>query len=411
MSGEQHKQQSVLEEMLAYADTLQEELVAVRRDLHRHPELLYNTDRTSGIVIRLLEEWGIEVIWNVGPHFGKGVVGTLRGGAGKGPTILLRADMDALPIEEMNDVEYRSIHAGVMHACGHDAHTAILLGAVKTLATHRDQLVGEYKFIFQPAEEGAMASPLDGRLLSGGRDMIEAGILNGVDRCFALHVWPELEAGTLGVHPHYAMAASSHFRVTLKGTGGHHSTPHLAVDAIQMTASYIAAVNGMMTHGVDPIESAVLAFGTVQAGTVVNAIAEKSVITGTFRAFTKPTVTAITEGLERHAQAVTHSHGGSYELVLREGIAVVNDAQVVRDVLRAGAVILGSERVHILDSPSLAGEDFGWYLDRVPGAFVFLGCGNAELGITASVHKPRFNLDESVLVHGVKLLVHLATIN
>lgn len=395
-------------DMLAFAQSLHEELVEIRRDLHRHPELLYDTDRTADIVVRLLEEWGLHVVIGVGPHFGKGVVGVLRGALPGGRTTVLRADMDALPIVEQNDIDYRSVIDGVMHACGHDAHTAMLLGAAKTLAAHRDHFAGEIRFVFQPAEEGALPSPLDGRLLSGGRDMIEAGILDGVDRCFALHVWPELTAGTIGIHSHYAMAASSHFHVTLKGKNGHHSTPHLAVDAIQMTAAYIHAVNGLMAHGVDPTESAVLAFGTVQAGTVINAIAEQSVISGTFRAFSKQTVGAITDGLHRHAQAVSLSYGGSYEIALREGIAVVNDAEAVREVVRSGTAVLGNENVLQLDTPSLAGEDFGWYLDRVPGAFVLLGCGNAELGISDGLHRPRFNLDESVLTHGVKLLVHLA---
>lgn len=405
---EQSTSISLLDSLLNYADTLQEKLVLVRRDLHRHPELLYETDRTATIVANLLESWGIEVTHNVGPHFGKGVVGTLFGGAGNGPTILFRADMDALPIEEMNELDYRSHYKGIMHACGHDAHTAMLLGLAETLAVHREQLIGEFRFIFQPAEEGAQPSPLDGRLLSGGRDMIEAGILEGVERCYALHVWPELEVGALGIHPHYAMAASSHFQVKFCGRGGHHSTPHLAVDAIQMTGSYISAINGMMTYGIDPTESAVLAFGTIHAGTVINAIAEQSIITGTFRAFSKKTVLAITEGLEQHAKVIANAYGGTYELALREGIAVVNDAEAVKGVLQAGSAIFGNEQVHIVNHPSLAGDDFGWYLDRVPGAFILIGCRNTQLAITEGLHKSRFNLDEALLTQGVKLLAYLA---
>ncbi|CAM3106478.1 M20 family metallopeptidase [Paenibacillus lupini] len=394
--------------MLDFAGTLQEELVAIRRDLHQHPELLYSTDRTASIVAQLLKEWGIDVTTGVGPHFGKGVVGVLRGRLEGGRTILLRADMDALPITEQNDVDYRSHIDGIMHACGHDAHTAMLLGAAKTLAAYRESFAGEVRFVFQPAEEGALPSPLDGRLLSGGRDMIDAGILDGVDRCYALHVWPELAAGTIGIHPHYAMAASSHFHVTFHGKNGHHSTPHLAVDAIQMTASYIAAVNGLMANGVDPKEQAVLAFGTVRAGTVINAIAEQSVINGTFRAFSKSTVAAITDGLDRHARAAALSYGGSYEIALREGIAVVNDSEAVDEVVQAGTAVLGEENVLKQHTPSLAGEDFGWYLDRVPGAFILLGCRDEAVGNQEGLHHPRFNLDEAILVHGTRLLVQLA---
>lgn len=380
----------------------------IRRDLHAHPELLYDVFRTSEKVARLLEEWGITVRRNVGNHFGMGVMGTLHGMAGSGPTVLLRADMDALPIEELNEVPYKSMNAGVMHACGHDAHTAMLLGAAHTLAVFREQLKGTVIFIFQPAEEGAAASPLDGRLLSGGRDMIEDGILEGVDYAYALHVMPELAAGTLGIHRHYAMAASSHFRIEFQGAAGHHSTPHLAVDAIQMTARFIAEVNGLMAGGIDPREAAVLAFGTLRAGTAVNVIAESSELTGTFRAFSKQTVNGITEGLRRIASSIAAASGGQYRMEFREGIAVVNDAEAVQRVLSAACEVLGEERTVVLDQPSLAGEDFGWYLDRIPGAFAFIGCGNPGKGMDQAIHQPRFDIDEEILTHGARILLRLA---
>ncbi|MNB77704.1 putative hydrolase YxeP [compost metagenome] len=393
--------------MMGYAGQLMEKVTAIRRDLHAHPELLYDVIRTSGIVAGLLEEWGITVQRNVGRHFGMGVVGTLQGQAGSGPVILLRADMDALPIQEQNELPYKSENAGIMHACGHDAHTAMLLGAARTLAAFRDQLAGTVVFVFQPAEEGAVKSPLDGRLLSGGRDMIEAGLLEGVDYAYALHVMPELPAGMLGVHPHYAMAASSHFKVEFRGTAGHHSAPHKAADAIQMAAQFIAGVNGLMANQIDPQEAAVLAFGTVRAGTAVNVIAEHSELTGTFRAFSKTAVAAITEGLRRHATAAAAAYGGDFRLELREGIAVVNDAAAVQRILRAARGVLGEEQAVLLNQPSLAGEDFGWYLDRVPGAFAFIGCGNAAEGITHTIHQPKFNIDEDMLIHGVRLWVRL----
>ncbi|GIP29586.1 amidohydrolase [Paenibacillus sp. J23TS9] len=397
-----------MDEIMAYAGSLQEELIEIRRDLHQHPELLYGVARTAGIAAGLLESWGIEVRRNVGPHFGMGVVGTLKGTGGEGPIILLRADMDALPIQEENDVPYKSRQAGVMHACGHDAHTAMLLGAAKTLSQFRDHIRGTIRFVFQPAEEGALPSPLDGRLLSGGRDMIEAGILDGVERCYALHVMPELPAGSLGIHDHYAMAASSHFKIRFTGTSGHHSAPHHAVDALQMAVRFVTEVNGLMANRVDPTEAAVLAFGTLQAGSAINVIAAQSELTGTYRAFTKETVAAITDGLQRNAASIAESAGGSYEMELREGITVVNDAAEVQRVVSAAAEVLGAEQVHRLSPPSLAGEDFGWYLDRVPGVFAFLGCGNAAQGITHAIHQPRFDLDESILVQGTRILVKLA---
>ena len=399
------------DELMEFAGGLREELVRIRRDLHRHPELLYDVVRTSGIVAGLLESWGIEVRRGVGKHFGMGVVGTLHGTGGSGPTLLLRADMDALPIQEENDAEYRSIHEGVMHACGHDAHTAMLLGAARTLAAHRHRIRGTIRFVFQPAEEGALRSPLDGRLLSGGRDMIEDGVLDGVDQCFALHVMPELPVGTLGVHPREAMAASSHFTVRFQGASGHHSAPHQAVDALQMAARFVTEVNGLMANRVNPAEAAVLAFGTLHAGSAVNVIAADSELRGTFRAFRKETVAAITEGLRRLAATIAEAAGGSYAMELREGIAVVNDEAAVRRIMAAARQVLGEEQVSYLDPPSLAGEDFGWYLDRVPGAFAFIGCGNKEAGIVHAIHQPRFDLDEDVLVHGVRILVKLAVSN
>ncbi|OKP97277.1 M20 family metallopeptidase [Paenibacillus sp. P46E] len=394
--------------MMSFIGLLEPEMIAIRRDFHRHPELLYDVIRTSGKVAELLESWGIDVRRNVGKHFGMGVVGTLHGSAGAGPVILLRADMDALPITEQNEVTYQSLKSGVMHACGHDAHTAMLLGAAKTLAEYRHQLSGTVIFIFQPAEEGAAPSPLDGRLLSGGRDMIEDGIMESVDYCYALHVMPELPAGTVGIHPHYAMAASSHFRLEFLGTAGHHSEPHRAVDAIQMAARFITEVNALMANRIDPQEAAVLAFGTLNAGTAVNVIAERSVLTGTFRAFSKTTVAGITEGLKRQAAAIAAASGGCWKLEMREGISVVNDKEAVQRVLKAARNVVGEKRVVVLDQPSLAGEDFGWYLDRVPGAFAFIGCGNEEQGITHAIHQPNFNIDEEMLVHGARLLVRLA---
>lgn len=396
------------DDMLAYAGTLQDELIAIRRDLHRHPELLYSVSRTAGVVADLLDSWGIDVERSVGPHFGKGVTGTLRGEAGAGPTLLLRADMDALPIREENDVPYQSLHEGVMHACGHDAHTAMLLGAARTLARFRGRIHGTVRFVFQPAEEGAASSPLDGRLLSGGRDMIDAGVLEGVDRCFALHVMPELPAGMLGIHEHEAMAASSHFKIRFAGTPGHHSAPHRAVDALQMAARFVVEANGLMANRVDPAEAAVLAFGTLQAGTAINVIAAHSELTGTFRAFAKETVAAITDGLRRIAASIADAAGGSFEMELREGMAVRNDAAAVSRVISAASEILGEQQVVKLSPPSLAGEDFGWYLDQVPGAFAFIGCGNAAKGITHAIHQPRFDLDESILVQGARILAKLA---
>ncbi|MFC0215918.1 M20 family metallopeptidase [Paenibacillus chartarius] len=387
-----------------YADIemLQEELVRLRRDLHRHPELMYEVRRTAGIVAGLLESWEIEVERNVGAYFGAGVIGTLRGGR-PGKTVVLRADMDALPIEEKNDADYRSTVEGAMHACGHDAHTVMLLGSARALSRHREEVPGIVKFVFQPAEEGARPSPGDGVLRSGGADMIEAGILDGADRCFALHVWPELPIGTIGVHRSYVLAASTHFTVAFHGLTGHHATPHLASDAITMAAQWIVEMRTFMSAALNPLEPTVLGFGTLQAGTVRNAIADRSEVTGSFRAFEPSTVERIRQAAVSRAQSVAALYGGTAELSFRIGTALRNDSEAASLALQAGAEVFGGERVMALEQPSLAGEDFALYTKRVPGAMALIGIRNEERGFAYPLHHPQFDLDERVLSYGAKI--------
>jgi amidohydrolase len=393
--------------MLEYVASIHDELIAIRRDLHRHPELKFDIDRTAGIAAQYLEDWGLEVERGVGPHFGKGVVGTLRGRTG-GKTVLLRADMDALPIQEGNETPYKSFRAGIMHACGHDAHTAMLLGAAKTLSRFRERLTGTVKFVFQPCEEGPAASPLDGHPISGARDLIEGGILEGVDLCFALHVSPGLPVGTVGVHPKHAMAGGSGFRVEFQGKSGHHSTPHLAVDAILMVAQFITEMKTVMSSEINPVAPAVLSFGTLHAGTARNVIAEQSVIDGSFRTFDPAITQRIKQAIERRAHNIADSYGGKAVVeVGTGGTGLVNHKEAVRLVLRAGSRALGADRTFLLETPSLAGEDFSQYLYRVPGALAFIGSGNPDRGIIHSVHHPLFDIDEQVLVHGAGLHVEL----
>lgn len=396
-----------LEAVFDYIDATEEELVRLRRDFHRHPELKFEVDRTAGIVARLLEEWGLEVHAGVGPHFGKGVVGILRGGL-PGKTVLLRADMDALPIQEQNDAPYKSAYDGIMHACGHDVHTTMLLGAAKALSRCRNELPGTVKFVFQPCEEGPAISPLDGRPVSGGRDMIEAGILEGVDLCFGLHVSPALRAGTAGVHPKHAMAGGAGFRVEFQGKSGHHSTPHLAVDAILMVAQFITEMKIAMASEINPVAPAVLSYGTLHAGTARNVIAETSVVDGSFRTFDPGISARIRDVIIRRARNIADSFGGrAIAEVGIGGAGLINHKEAVELVLQAGAAALGQEHIFLLETPTLAGEDFSQYLQRVPGAFVFIGAGNPEQGIVHSVHHPRFDVDEKVLLHGARLHVGL----
>ncbi|WP_419874758.1 M20 metallopeptidase family protein [Candidatus Pristimantibacillus sp. PTI5] len=385
----------------------EQEWILLRRAFHRQPELMYDVDRTSERVAELLEQYGLEVQRNAGKHFGKGVIGILRGGL-PGKTVLLRADMDALPIHEQNEVDYRSTIDGVMHACGHDAHMTMLLAAAYGLSRQRERLAGTVRFIFQPAEEGAAESPLDGRLLSGGRDLVESGAADDVSAAFAFHVWPELPAGQVAVHRHYAMAASTHFRVSFRGRSGHHGTQHLAADALLMTAHFVTESRAAVASAVNPFEPVAFAFGRLQAGTVINAIAEAGEVEGTYRAFEPHTVERIRGIIESCAVACAERFGGEYEVRFRMGKALINHPKAVELVQNAGNKAAGKDRSRVLDTPSLAGEDFSYYLDYAPGAMVLIGIGNQEKGIIHPLHHPRFKLDESALVLGAKLFVQLA---
>ncbi|WP_338551553.1 amidohydrolase [Paenibacillus sp. KS-LC4] len=393
-----------IQAVLAYVDTLREELIALRRDFHKHPELLFEVDRTAEKVADYLSALGLQVQRHVGKHFGKGVVGVLTS-ARPGPTIVLRADMDALAIHEENTAEYRSENVGVMHACGHDAHMTMLLGAAKALSQHREMWSGTIKFVFQPAEESALPSPIDGRMISGGRDMIEAGVLEDADLCFALHVWPELPTGVVGIHRKEAMAASSHFHMTFKGLNGHHSTPHLAVDALSMAVQFISDVKFALAAEIDPWETKVFAFGTLHAGTAINAIAGESKLSGTYRVFHPKLTGQIHQLLEKRADAVASTYGGSYTSQYRLGTPLLNETSAVQLTMQAGQLALGDDKIVILDKPSLAGEDFALYVQVVPGAFAFIGIANPTAETVYPLHHPLFNIDEEVLTQGAKLFV------
>lgn len=385
----------------------EEDWIRLRREFHRRPELLFDVDRTAARVAELLEQGGLEVRRNVGRHFGKGVVGVLRGGR-PGRTVLLRADMDALPIREAEGASFRSEIEGAMHACGHDAHMAMLIAAALGLSRFREKLAGTVLFVFQPAEEGAVPSPTDGVLRSGGRDMVESGAADEASAAFALHVWPQLPVGEMAVHRKEAMASSTHFQVSFRGRSGHHGSPHLAADALLMAAHFVTEAHSAAAAASDPLEPFSLAFGKLRAGTVGNAIAESAEVSGTYRAFADDTVARIRSVLERCAAACADRFGGSSETRFRMGKALINDQEAVKLAARAGASVFGQDRVRLLEKPSLAGEDFAYFLDKAPGAMLLIGVGNEERGIVHPLHHPSFDLDERALALGAKLHVQLA---
>jgi amidohydrolase len=373
-----------------------EELAATRRDFHMHPELGYEERRTAGIVAARLRELGLEIREGVAET---GVIGLLRGGR-PGPTVLLRADMDALPIQEASEVPYRSRTPGVMHACGHDGHTAILLGTARVLATQRERLPGTVKFVFQPAEEGG----------AGADRMIAAGALENptVDAAFGLHLWNFGPIGAIGVREGPMMACSDAFDLTVRGQGGHAAAPHRAIDPVVTAAHLIVALQSLVSRETDPLQSAVVTVGRIQGGDARNVIPDQVLLQGTVRTFDPALRQAMPQRLERIARGVTEAFGGKYELSYRFGYpCLVNDAAMAEVVRAAARPVVGEEHV-VVAPPVMGAEDMSYFLQRVPGCFFRVGSANAERGLTRPHHNPCFDFDEAALPIGVEVLAGAA---
>jgi len=379
------------------AAEMAETLVGWRRELHQWPELGFEEERTARFVADRLADTAFEVRTGVA---GTGVVALLRAAKKDRPGILLRADMDGLPVQEVAGRAYGSQVAGRMHACGHDGHMAMLLGAARLLSKHKDSLARDVVLCFQPAEEGR----------GGAQAMIAAGVLGLVDlsEAFAIHLWSEFPAGTFHVRPGPIMAAQDEFEVRVVGRAGHAALPHKARDPIVAAAHAVTALQSVVARSVDPVEPAVVTVGIFQAGSAANVIPEDAYLRGTLRSFA-PAVrevlrTRVRETVEHAAAAA----GCRAELTLHPGYpAVVNDAAAAEAVRAAAADVAGHAAV-FLAAPMAAAEDFAYFLEKVPGAFLFLGAGNVARGITAPHHSPAFDLDESVLPLGAALLTRLA---
>ena len=384
---------------LADAQELAEELTALRRDFHMHPELGFQEFRTAGIVNEQLNELGYEVISGVGQT---GVVGLLQGGQPGERTVLLRFDMDALPIEEANDVPYRSQTPGVMHACGHDAHTAVGLGVAKVLAKHRDKIPGAIKLMFQPAEEG----------LGGALAMINDGVLDRigpqVDRAIGLHVSAMHELGTAAVCAGPMMAAGAGVTITVHGKGGHGAMPHSTVDAVVVAAHIIVALQTIMARNADPDDTGVVTIGSIEAGKAGNVIAETAVMRGTIRSFTPEVKALLRKRVPEIAQGVATALGATADVQISTGVDATVNAEAPTSVMYDAAVeVLGEDNIDTTFRTT-GGEDFSAVLARVPGNFFFLGAANAAQGITYPHHNPRFDIDESCLPDGVAILCDAA---
>ncbi len=375
-------------------DADREALVRTRRDLHRHPELGMEEHRTAGIAAERLRAAGYEVATGVGRT---GVVGVLA--CGEGPCLMLRADMDALPVQEVAGRAYGSTVDGVMHACGHDGHVATLLTVADVLARERDRLRGTLKLVFQPGEEGH----------GGARAMIADGVLEDprVDTAVGLHYWSLQPTGTVGATPGAVMASVDTFDLTIHGVGGHAAIPHEARDALVAAAYVVTALQTVVSRGTDPLQPVVVTVGELHAGTVFNVIPGEARLAGTVRTFDPELWERIPADVERVIRGVCEAHGCTYELDYRRVDGpTINDPEVAALVREVGVELVGADRV--IDNRTMGGEDMSEYLLQVPGCFFFVGARDGQRGITAAHHHPAFDLDEDALAIGAEMLVRVA---
>jgi amidohydrolase len=373
------------------AEAIFDEMVQMRRDFHRHPELGFQETRTSGIVADRLSQLGLEVQQGVGQT---GVVGLLEG-ARAGPTLLLRFDMDALPIQEETNAEYASQNPEVMHACGHDAHIAMGLGLAKIVARYQQQMAGTLKFVFQPAEEG----------LGGALAMIADGVLENPrpDVALAMHVWNPTPYGRVRVVTGPCMASSSVFTLTVQGKGGHGAAPHLAVDPILAAAHIIAALQSIVSRNINPQDSVVVSIGQFTAGTTFNVIPDRAVLKGTVRSYNNELHRVIYRRILEMATRMADALSCTATMETVAIVAAVNNDPEPTAIVRDAAIkIMGAHNID--ERRTMASEDMGFILEEVPGCYFFVGASNEEQGLTYPHHHPRFDIDERAMIHGVAIM-------
>ena len=382
---------------LAEAHEIYDEIVSIRRDLHQHPELGFQEVRTARIVAEKLGALGYEVVTGVGKT---GVVGLLSGGQPGERTVLLRFDMDALPIQEENDVPYRSQTAGVMHACGHDAHVAVGIGVATLLARHRDRFRGTVKLMFQPAEEG----------LGGANAMIRDGVLKGpdVDVALGLHVSSNHDTGTAVVRSGAMMAASDKLHILVRGRGGHAAHPEQAIDAVLVAAHIVVALQTIVSRNLNPEETGVVTVGSIHAGNAGNVIAETAELQGSIRSFSEESRELLHRRIKEVASGIASALGASAEVTVTRGVnATVNAPAPTETVYEVAADVLGADKVDTTYRTT-GGEDFSAVLAAVPGNFFFLGARDEARNLNYPHHNPHFDIDESCLPQGVAILCEAA---
>jgi amidohydrolase len=371
------------------------DVIALRRDLHMHPELGFEEVRTAGIVAERLRRLGYEVRTGIGQT---GVVGILRAGR-PGRTILLRADMDGLPVQEESGVAFASVEPGKMHACGHDGHVAVLLGAAQMISERKDALAGTIVLCFQPAEEGK----------GGAKAMIDDGVLDDphVDRVYGLHLLSQAPAGMVKVRPGPVMASSDSIEITVRGKGGHGAAPHETIDPIVTAAHFITQLQTVVSRKVEPIEPAVVTIGAISGGTIHNVIPDEVRLLGTVRAFSPEVRKLMHPRIETILRGCCEAHGASYDLDYLWRYPVTSNDPVEAAYVRELAARVVGEELSSDMPPTMGAEDFSYMLERRPGCFFFLGTQSDER-TSFPHHNARFAIDESALENGVKMMVALA---
>jgi amidohydrolase len=362
-------------------------IIQLRRDLHRIPETAYTEKKTSAYVTNYLNNLKLEVKTGIARY---GVVGLMKTGRA-GPTLMIRADMDALPLKENTGLAFASEHEGVMHACGHDAHMAMVLGAATVFNGIKDKLTGSIKFLFQPAEEGP----------GGAKPMIEAGVMESpkVDYSIGCHVWPDIPEGTIGVRPGPFMAAMDRFDIKIKGKGGHGAMPQLCVDALEVGTQVVNALQRIVSRQLDPLEPTVVTIGTFHAGTAFNIIPAEAEMSGTTRTFNQDIWNSWEARIAKVVRGVCDSMGCDFELKFSQGYPVtINDASMAEIVRGCAAKVVGEDRV-VVPQKTMGGEDFAYYLQRSQGCYFALGVGREG---AAPVHNPAFDFNEDIMLLGME---------
>ena len=374
-------------------EVIADDIIAIRRDIHKYPELGFDENRTSGLVAGHMKNLGLDVETGIGKT---GVIGNLKGNKG-GPTIGLRADMDALPIQETSDLPYSSVNEGVMHACGHDGHTAMLLGAATIIKQLQDKLNGNVRFIFQPAEEG------DG----GARYMIEDGCLDSVNEIYGIHLWNYQQYGEVGVKEGPILAAADVFSITIKGVGGHGAAPQGTVDAILVSAHLITALQSIVSRNTNPLESTVITIGQINGGHNFNVIADKIVLKGTARSYTEENRQLIKNRMKEIISGVEKTFSAEIDFTYSEGYPpTVNDKNTYDKLMKSAQKIVGDK----CGFPylSMGGEDFSYYAERIPGCFFFVGSSPSNKKLRSVPHHcSHFDIDEEALLVGTNTFVQL----